>query len=254
MAQNIIAANWKMNNDEYSSKKLAYDFLKLLDRKNDNKTLKILCVPYPFLSSVDNMCSGTDSVFVGAQNCSSFEQGAFTGEVSTLMLKSLGIKYVIIGHSERRELFSEKNEDILNKIIQSIEKEIYPIFCCGEPLSIRNKSTHVDYVLNQLQETVLKLNKESFKKVIIAYEPIWAIGSGKTASNEDIKEMHGAIRDGIKNKYGSSVSKNTSILYGGSVKALNAKDIFDLEDVDGGLIGGASLEAQEFIDIVNSIS
>ena len=121
-------------------------------------------------------------------------------------------------------------------------------------MSIRDKGTHVDYVLNQLQETVLKLNKESFKKVIIAYEPIWAIGSGKTAKNEDIKEMHGAIRDGIKSKYGSSISKSTSILYGGSVKAINAKEIFDLEDVDGGLIGGASLEAQEFIDIVNSIS
>ena len=254
MAQNIIAANWKMNNDEYSSKKLAYEFLKLLDRKNDNKTLKILCVPYPFLSSIDNMCGGTDSVFVGAQNCSSFEQGAYTGEVSTLMLKSLGIKYVIIGHSERRELFSETNEEILNKTTQSLEKQISPIFCCGEPLSIRDKGTHVDYVLNQLQETVLKLNKESFKKVIIAYEPIWAIGSGKTAKNEDIKEMHGAIRDGIKSKYGSSISKSTSILYGGSVKAINAKEIFDLEDVDGGLIGGASLEAQEFIDIVNSIS
>ena len=177
MAQNIIAANWKMNNDEYSSKKLTYEFLKLLNRKNDNKTLKILCVPYPFLSSIDNMCGGTESVFVGAQNCSSFEEGAFTGEVSTLMLKSLGIKYVIIGHSERREFFSETNEEILNKTTQSIEKGISPIFCCGESLAIRNKGAQVDYVLNQLQETVFKLNKESFKKVIIAYEPVWAIGS-----------------------------------------------------------------------------
>jgi triosephosphate isomerase len=254
MAQNIIAANWKMNNDEYSSKKLTYEFLKLLNRKNNNKTLKILCVPYPFLSSIDNMCGGTESVFVGAQNCSSFEEGAFTGEVSTLMLKSLGIKYVIIGHSERREFFSETNEEILNKTTQSIEKGISPIFCCGESLAIRNKGAQVDYVLNQLQETVFKLNKESFKKVIIAYEPVWAIGSGKTAENIDIKEIHGAIRKGIKSKYGSVVSKSTSILYGGSVKAVNAKEIFDLEDVDGGLIGGASLKAQEFIDIVNSIS
>jgi triosephosphate isomerase len=254
MAQNIIAANWKMNNDEYSSKKLTYEFLKLLNRKNNNKTLKILCVPYPFLSSIDNMCGGTESVFVGAQNCSSFEEGAFTGEVSTLMLKSLGIKYVIIGHSERREFFSETNEEILNKTTQSIEKGISPIFCCGESLAIRNKGAQVDYVLNQLQETVFKLNKESFKKVIIAYEPVWAIGSGKTAENIDIKEIHGVIRKGIKSKYGSVVSKSTSILYGGSVKAVNAKEIFDLEDVDGGLIGGASLKAQEFIDIVNSIS
>ena len=254
MAQNIIAANWKMNNDEYSSKKLTYEFLKLLNRKNDPKTLKVLCVPHPFLLSIDNMCTGTESVFVGAQNCSSFKQGAFTGEVSAVMLKSLGIKYVIIGHSERREFFSETNEELLNKVLLSVERNISPIFCCGEPLIFRNKNNHLEYVINQLKETVLKLNKESFQKVIIAYEPVWAIGSGKTASNKEIEEMHVAIRKTIKQKFGSSVSKNTSILYGGSVNAINAKEIFEIHDVDGGLIGGASLQAQEFIDIVNSIS
>ena len=254
MAQNIIAANWKMNNDEYSSKKLTYEFLKLLNRKNDPKTLKVLCVPHPFLLSIDNMCTGTESVFVGAQNCSSFKQGSFTGEVSALMLKSLGIKYVIIGHSERRDSFSETNEELLNKVLRSVERNISPIFCCGEPLIFRNKNNHLEYVINQLKETVLKLNKESFQKVIIAYEPVWAIGSGKTASNEEIEEMHVAIRKTIKQKFGSSVSKNTSILYGGSVNAINAKEIFEIHDVDGGLIGGASLQAQEFIDIVNSIS
>ena len=254
MAQNIIAANWKMNNDEYSSKKLTYEFLKLLNRKNDPKTLKVLCVPHPFLLSIDNMCTGTESVFVGAQNCSSFKQGSFTGEVSAVMLKSLGIKYVIIGHSERRELFSETNEELLNKVLLSVERNISPIFCCGEPLIFRNKNNHLEYVINQLKETVLKLNKESFQKVIIAYEPVWAIGSGKTASNEEIEEMHVAIRKTIKQKFGSSVSKNTSILYGGSVNAFNAKEIFEINDVNGGLIGGASLQAQEFIDIVNSIS
>ncbi len=254
MAQNIIAANWKMNNDEYSSKKLTYEFLKLLNRKNDPKTLKVLCVPHPFLLSIDNMCNGNESVFVGAQNCSSFKQGAFTGEVSAVMLKSLGIKYVIIGHSERRELFSETNEELLNKVLLSVERNISPVFCCGEPLIFRNKNNHLEYVINQLKETVLKLNKESFQKVIIAYEPVWAIGSGKTASNEEIEEMHVAIRKTIKQKFGSSVSKNTSILYGGSVNANNAKEIFEINDVNGGLIGGASLQAQEFIDIVNSIS
>jgi triosephosphate isomerase len=254
MAQNIIAANWKMNNDEYSSKTLTYEFLKLLNWNNNPKTLKILCVPHPFLLSIDNMCNGTESVFIGAQNCSSFEEGAFTGEVSALMLKSIGIKYVIIGHSERREFFSETNEDLLNKVLQSVEKNISPIFCCGETLTVRNKNNHLEYVINQLKETVLKLNKESFKKVIIAYEPIWAIGSGRTACNEDIEEMHFTIRKAIKQKFGSSVSKQTSILYGGSVKAINAKEIFEIKDVDGGLIGGASLKAQEFIDIVNSIS
>ncbi len=254
MPKNIIAANWKMNNDEYASKTLTYDFLKLLNGQNNHSTLKLLCVPYPYLSLIDNMCKGNESVKVGAQNCSSYERGAFTGEVSTEMLKSLGIEYVIIGHSERREFFSEDNKTLYDKVKLSLANNITPIFCCGEPLEVRNKGTHKDFVLSQLQETVYNLNSDGFSKVIIAYEPIWAIGSGMTASVEDIQEMHSAIRSSIKTKYGSAISRNTSILYGGSVKPINAKDIFDLEDVNGGLIGGASLVANDFFDIVNSIS
>tara|TARA_B100001057_G_scaffold394911_1_gene404272 strand:+ start:1429 stop:2193 length:765 start_codon:yes stop_codon:yes gene_type:complete len=254
MPKNIIAANWKMNNDEYASKTLTYDFLKLLNAQNNHSTLKLLCVPYPYLSLIDNMCKGNESVKVGAQNCSSYERGAFTGEVSTEMLKSLGIEYVIIGHSERREFFSEDNKTLHDKVELSLANKITPIFCCGEPLEVRNNGNHKDFVLSQLQETIYNLSADGFSEVIIAYEPIWAIGSGMTASVEDIQEMHSAIRSSIKTKYGSAISRNTSILYGGSVKPINAKDIFDLEDVNGGLIGGASLVANDFFDIVNSIS
>ena len=254
MPQNIIAANWKMNKDEYSSKTLTYDFLKLLNTQNNSSIIKLLCVPFPFLSMIDNMCKGNDSVKVGAQNCSSFEQGAYTGEVSANMLKSLGIEYVILGHSERRELFLEDSVLLLNKVNLSLKNKIRPIFCCGESLEIRDQKKHIEFVLSQLEETVFSLNKEDFSKVIIAYEPIWAIGSGKSATKDDIQEMHFAIRNEIKSTYGSGISKKTSILYGGSLKPINAKDIFDLADVDGGLIGGASLNSTDFFDIVNSIS
>lgn len=168
------------------------------------------------------------------------------------MLQSLKIPYVIIGHSERRELFKETNEDLIKKVSLALDNNISPIFCCGEPLDIREKNNHVEYVINQLEETIFSLTADNFSKLILAYEPIWAIGTGKTASNDEIQEIHSAIRKSIKKKYGSSASKKTSILYGGSVKSINAKEIFDLKDVDGGLIGGASLNAQEFIDIVNS--
>ena len=252
MAKKIVAANWKMNNDEYSSKSLAYEFLKLLNNHNNPQTTTILCVPFPFLATINLMCQGAESVFVGAQNCSSFSKGAFTGEVSASMLKSLKIPYVIIGHSERREFFNEKSDDLIKKVELAIENNIQPIFCCGEPLEVREQNSHIEFVINQLKETVFTLKPEVFSKLILAYEPIWAIGTGKTANNEEIQEMHSAIRKSLKSKYGSSVSKNTSILYGGSVKSINAKEIFGLKDVDGGLIGGASLNAQEFIDIVNS--
>ena len=146
MAQNIIAANWKMNNDEYYSKTLTYEFLKLLNRKNDPKTLKVLCVPHPFLLSIDNMCNGTESVFIGAQNCSSFEQGAFTGEVSALMLKSIGVKSVIIGHSERRKYFNETDSILSKKVKTAIKYNIGVIFCVGEELSERENNNHFNVI------------------------------------------------------------------------------------------------------------
>ena len=254
MRNKIVAANWKMNKDEHESKNLTYEILKYLDKTNNPSVYKILCVPFPFINRITNMCVGVNMLFVGAQNCSAFESGAYTGEVSSAMLKSLSISYVIVGHSERRVMFKESDDLILEKMKKLISKQIIPIYCCGEPYIERKKKNHIRYVLNQVKQSVCNLKKEEIKKIVIAYEPIWAIGTGIKAELEDVQEMHFAIRKFIRSKYGSSISKNLSLLYGGSVNPLNAKQIFDLPDVDGGLIGGASLKSQDFIDIVNSIN
>jgi|TARA_B110000263_G_scaffold246774_1_gene258407 triosephosphate isomerase len=254
MRAKIIAANWKMNKDEYESKKLTFEILKHLNKNNNFSVNKILCVPFPFLSAIINMCSGIRGLFIGAQNCSSNTSGAYTGEVSSSMLKSLSVKYTIVGHSERREFFNESDALILEKIKRLVSEKMIPIYCCGEPFDARSNNTHIKYVLNQIEDSIFKLSKEEVKNIIVAYEPIWAIGSGKTAELDNIQEMHLAIRKFIRSKFGNSISKNTPILYGGSVNPLNAKNIFDLPDVDGGLIGGASLNSQDFIDIVNSFN
>lgn len=254
MPHKIIAANWKMHNDEYLSKKLTYDILKLLSGNKDTGVKKILCVPFPFIGLVSNMCEGNNSIYIGAQNCSSKEEGAYTGEVSAKMLGSLSVDYVIVGHSERRDMFNESNNDILSKVKRALSNNIIPIFCCGEPLSVREQNNHINYINNQLDDSILKLKKEEFKNLVIAYEPIWAIGSGNSASIKDIEEVHGSIRSKIKSKFGSTLAQSVSILYGGSVKPINAKEIFDLKDVDGGLIGGASLDPKSFVDIINSIN
>ena len=200
------------------------------------------------------MCEGNSSIYIGAQNCSSKEEGAYTGEVSAKMLGSLSVDYVIVGHSERRDMFNESNNEVLSKVHLALSNNIIPIFCCGEPLSVRKQNNHINYINNQLEESILKLEKEEFKNLVIAYEPIWAIGSGNSASIKDIEEVHSSIRSRIKSKYGSSLAQSVSILYGGSVKPINAKEIFDLKDVDGGLIGGASLDPKSFVDIINSIN
>ena len=254
MPHKIIAANWKMHNDEYLSKKLTYDILKLLSGNKDAGVKKILCVPFPFIGLVSNMCEGNNSIYIGAQNCSSKEEGAYTGEVSAKMLGSLSVDYVIVGHSERRDIFNESNNDVLSKVKRALSNNITPIFCCGEPLSVREQNNHINYINNQLDDSILKLKKEEFKNLVIAYEPIWAIGSGNSASIKDIEEVHGSIRSKIKSKFGSILAQSVSILYGGSVKPINAKEIFDLKDVDGGLIGGASLDPKSFVDIINSVN
>tara|TARA_B100001989_G_scaffold231869_1_gene190799 strand:+ start:2848 stop:3612 length:765 start_codon:yes stop_codon:yes gene_type:complete len=254
MPKKIVAANWKMNNDEYSSKKLTFDFLKSISESNNTKVLKILSVPFPFLNTVSKMCEGFESVFVSAQNLSSYSEGAYTGEVSAKMLSSISIPFSLVGHSERRELFGETDNVVFSKICLLLENNITPIFCCGEPIDVRNNNTHLTYVEEQLNLSVFKLKSSQFKNLIIAYEPVWAIGTGKTASENDISEMHNHIRNLIKSKYSSSLSNDTSIIYGGSINPQNAKLIFDIRNVDGGLVGGASLNAKDFIDIVNSIN
>ena len=189
---------------------------------------------------------------VGAQNVSNFESGAYTGEVAANMLHSMGIEYCIIGHSERRKYFNETDEQLFLKAELLLKNDILPIFCCGELLPEREANKHFDVVKNQLENAVFRLEPLDFAKIIIAYEPVWAIGTGVTATSEQAQEMHAFIRSLISDKYGKEIAKNTSILYGGSCNAQNAKELFANSDVDGGLIGGASLKADDFLKIIDS--
>ncbi len=199
------------------------------------------------------MLSGKTNVYVAAQNCAATKNGAYTGEVSTEMLKEMGIEYAIIGHSERREYYHETNAVLTQKVNLALEYGVKPLFCCGEPLSIREAGTQNSYVETQLKESLFHLSGEQLKDFIIAYEPIWAIGTGKTASSDQAQEMHAHIRQVMSNQYGEAIANSISILYGGSVKAANAVEIFGKPDVDGGLVGGASLVATEFAAIINSL-
>ena len=191
-------------------------------------------------------------VSVAAQNCADKASGAYTGEVSAEMIKSTGAEYVILGHSERREYYGETSEILNNKVALALENGLTPIYCCGEALEIREAGKQNDYVVNQLKETIFKLSENDFKKIIIAYEPIWAIGTGKTATSEQAQEMHKEIRNAIAANYSAEIADNCSILYGGSCKPSNANELFANPDVDGGLIGGASLKADDFAGIYNA--
>jgi triosephosphate isomerase (TIM) len=190
---------------------------------------------------------------VAAQNCYNKKSGAYTGEVSAEMLQSLGVQYCIVGHSERREYFGETNVMLSEKVNFCLACQIVPIFCCGEPLPIREANTQNEYVQKQLRESLFHLSPEQIKKIVIAYEPIWAIGTGKTASTQQAQEMHAFVRSVLAVQFGTGVSQEISILYGGSVKANNAKELFSCADVDGGLVGGASLVSTEFISIIGAL-
>ena len=224
----------------------------IINSGSPDGVLTILCTPYIYLSDLLKKAEGSKNVEIAAQNLHHQSSGAFTGEVSAEMLASIGVKYAVIGHSERREYFHENNEILLAKTKLALSHGIVPLFCCGESLEIRKSGNHLEFVLDQLRETILTLSEADFLKVIIAYEPIWAIGTGETATPEQAQEMHAAIRQEIAKVYGEAVAEETSILYGGSVKANNAREIFSKPDVDGGLVGGASLNAEEFIKIMNS--
>ena len=192
-------------------------------------------------------------IILSSQNCASTENGAYTGEISAKMLSELGVKIVIIGHSERRNYFKEDSDILFQKIKIVLKYDMGIIFCVGESLEQRENKKYFEVIENQIKETLFKLNDDEIKKIIIAYEPVWAIGTGKTASPEEAQEMHEFIRKLIKDKFGEKISENISILYGGSCKPDNAKDIFEKKDVDGGLIGGASLKAQDFIKIIEAL-
>lgn len=252
MRKQIAAANWKMNLTLTQVNELVASLLQQDTNVCDNK-LAVLGVPFPYLMLVKDKLKDKPFFYVAAQNCSDKKSGAFTGETSAEMLQSIGIEYVIIGHSERREFFHESNQLLADKINIALIYGLKPIFCCGEPLKIREAGTQNEHVSVQLKESLFHLSAEQLQHVVIAYEPIWAIGTGKTASTEQAQEMHAFIRSVLAEQYGAEIANTIAILYGGSVKGNNAPEIFGSEDVDGGLVGGASLIAVEFAAIINAL-
>ena len=251
MRKQIAAANWKMNLSLTQAEQLVTDLQNQNLSISENQQV-LLAVPFPYLIPVKQQINKAE-IEVAAQNISATTNGAYTGETSAEMLNGISINYAIIGHSERRLYYFESNETLAQKINRAFEFNIKPIFCCGEPLEIREANTQNDFVEIQLKESLFHLTEAQMKDFIIAYEPIWAIGTGKTASSDQAQEMHAHIRQVIAQKYGSEIANSVSILYGGSVKASNAADIFGKPDVDGGLVGGASLVASEFAAIVSAL-
>jgi len=253
MRKQIAAANWKMNLTFQQGERLLDEILAA------NITLAshqyaIFAVPYPYLLMARSEVDNARNYHVAAQNCYHKKSGAFTGEVSAEMIHSIGVPYCVLGHSERREYFNESNAELADKLNLCLQNFITPIFCCGESLSIREAGTQNDFVATQLRESLFHLSGEKIKDIVIAYEPIWAIGTGKTATTEQAQEMHAYLRSVLADQYGADIAGQIPILYGGSVKANNAKELFSCPDVDGGLVGGASLLASDFIEIIKALN
>ena len=247
MRKKVIAGNWKMNMLPNEAIEFINEFAPLV---KDTKNEVVLCVPYTDLFYVLLNTQGTN-IKVGAQNMHFEENGAYTGEVSAKMLKSIGVKYVIIGHSERRAYFAETDETVNKKVKTALENDLIPIICVGETLEQRENGKAEEIITTQTRLALNGLTSEKVEKVIIAYEPIWAIGTGKTATSEDANESVKWIRKEISKIYGQNTAERVIIQYGGSVKSSNAKELFSTSDIDGGLVGGASLKAEEFAKIVN---
>jgi triosephosphate isomerase len=253
MRKQIAAANWKMNLSLAQAETLLNELVASEHTLGANQEA-VFAVPAIYIPLALEKLANKSNVYVAAQNCHQKESGAYTGEVSASMLQSIGVKHIIVGHSERREYFAESDALLAEKVNAILAIGSTPIFCCGEPLSIREAETQNAFVEAQLKNSLFHLSAEAIVKVVIAYEPIWAIGTGKTASSAQAQEIHAYIRSCFAAKYGEALANQISILYGGSVKASNAKEIFSQPDVDGGLVGGASLVATEFTAIINALS
>lgn len=250
MRRNIVAGNWKMNLSFELADDLVNDIAEKLDSVELNADV-VICPPFPYLELTSDLAQESN-FFAGAQNVASFDNGAYTGEVSSKMLASMNVDYCIVGHSERRKYFNETNQEIATKITKLLKDDIKPIFCLGEVLEEREAVKHFEVVQKQLEESLFNLTSQEILNVVIAYEPVWAIGTGKTATSLQAQEMHAFIRSLLDKKYGNEVAEEISILYGGSCNAKNAKELFANKDVDGGLIGGASLKAEDFLAIIKS--
>lgn len=252
MRKKIVAGNWKMNMDLTEGIRLAGSIEKYFRENPADKVTVILCTPFIHLAGVNEILKH-GKIALGAQNCASEASGAFTGETSAWMVKSTGAEYVIIGHSERRSYYNEDDKTLNKKTLLAINSGLKVIFCCGEVLKEREENRHFLIVRRQLEEGLFTLTAEQMDKIVLAYEPVWAIGTGLTASPEQAQEMHKYIRELVKEKYGNDCAKKLPILYGGSCKPSNAAEIFSKADVDGGLIGGAALKKEDFVGIVEAV-
>lgn len=252
MRTRIAAGNWKMNTSVSEGTELAKSINSFVSENKLPEDVKVIVAPpFTHLEKVASSVNG-NQVIVAAQNCSTELSGAFTGEVSVSMIKSTGATAVIIGHSERRTYFHETNQQLYTKVKNVLAENMIPIYCCGEVLEERNSGVHFYVVEKQIKEGLFGLSENDIKNVVIAYEPVWAIGTGVVATADQAQEMHAFIRKIVRDKYNNEIADNITILYGGSCKPSNAKELFDNADVDGGLIGGASLKAEDFIGIIKA--
>lgn len=247
----IVAGNWKMNKNLFEGKQLVEDILHSGIELRDDVEV-VIAPPFISLEMTASLIKDRKGFFLAAQNCHQEQSGAFTGEISAEMLKSVGVDYVILGHSERREYFGETDAVLAKKTDAVLAQEMKVIYCCGEPLEIREAGTQNSHIQTQIENGLFHLSEAAFKNIVIAYEPIWAIGTGLTASDEQAQDMHAFIRSLVAQKYGEAIADATSILYGGSAKPSNAAGLFAQPDVDGGLIGGASLVAADFAGVIKA--
>ncbi len=250
--QKIVAGNWKMNKDFEAGLSLASEIIPMVESEAPQDVLTIIFPPYVHLHAIASLCASKHGVFTGGQDCSAFVEGAYTGEVSASMLKSAGASYVLVGHSERRQYHAESNEQCAQKIDRALEAGLIPVYCVGETKDERLANAYEEVIEAQLKGGIAHLNETQMSSVVIAYEPVWAIGTGLTASPEQAQEVHAFIRGWLRNHFSAVVANHTSILYGGSVNAGNAALLFGMEDIDGGLVGGASLKSRDFTEIVKA--
>ncbi|WP_316798304.1 triose-phosphate isomerase [Pedobacter frigidisoli] len=252
MRKKIVAGNWKMNLDYNEGVSLFSEIVNMVKDERKGDQLAVICAPFIHLNSLAKL--GGSDVKIGAQNIHDKESGAYTGEISAKMVKSVGVEYVILGHSERRQYQAESNELLVAKTKIALTNDLKPIFCIGETLDERNNGSYYEVIKKQLVEGLFSLTEEDFRKVVIAYEPVWAIGTGLTATPEQAQDIHAFIRSEIEANYGFNVADDTSILYGGSCNPGNAASLFSQKDIDGGLIGGASLKSRDFTDIIKAFN
>lgn len=254
MRQKIVAGNWKMNLDYNEGLSIFSEIINMVNDEVTGKQSVIVCCPYTYLHNLSQLAKNQPKVLVGAQNCHQEEAGAYTGEISARMIKSVGATYVILGHSERRQHFDENNFVLSQKVSVVLSNGLMPVFCIGETLEERESNQHFQVIKEQLSQGLFHLDAQQFAEVVLAYEPVWAIGTGKTATAAQAQEIHAFIRKEIATQYGQEVADATTILYGGSCNPKNAKELFSELDIDGGLIGGASLKSRDFVDVVKALN